>query len=133
MRVEIVPHLTAALPLGEVDDQPLDGGREGPRLGPASLREQRDQVGMRRQEIELGAQGDTDPVQGAVAPRWQIGQRLLELCRTVGEHRREQAALGVEVVEEQLLVHPRPPRDLVHTRAVEPATGELLTGRGDES
>src|SRR2546430_12353636 len=45
-------HLTAALPLGEVDDQPLDGGREGPRLGTAGLREQRDEVWMPRQEID---------------------------------------------------------------------------------
>src|SRR2546430_12756619 len=126
-------HLTAALPLGEVDDQPLDGGREGPGLGPAGLREQRDEVWMPRQEIELRAEGDTDPVQGTFAPGREVGQRLLELGRTVGEHRRGQATLGVEVVEQQLLVHPCPPRDLLHPRAVETATRELLTSRGDES
>ena len=77
MRVEVVAHLTAALPLGEEHDQPLDGGSKRPRVGPAGLREQRDQVGMRRQEIELGAEGDADPVQGSVAPRREAGQRLL--------------------------------------------------------
>src|SRR6266480_4370748 len=37
MWVEIVSHLPAALALGEEDDQPLDRGREGARLGPAGL------------------------------------------------------------------------------------------------
>ena len=83
------------------------------------------------QEVELSAEGDTDPVQGAVAPRRQVGQRLLELCRTAGEHGREQAAFGVEVVEEQLLVHRGAPGNLIHARAVEPAPRELLLGRGD--
>ncbi len=32
---------------------------------------------MRRQEIELGAEGDTDPVQGSVAPRREARQGLL--------------------------------------------------------
>jgi hypothetical protein len=39
----------------------------------------------------------------------------------------------VEVVEQELLVHPGAARDLVHTRAVEAAAGELLTGRDDDA
>ena len=124
--------MTAALPLGEEHHQPLDRRGKGPRVGPAGLREQRDQVWMRRQEIELGAEGDTDPFQGSVAPRREVGQRLLQLCCTAGEHGAEQAAFGVEVVKQQLLVHTGAPGDLIHARAVEPAMRELLSGRRDD-
>ncbi len=77
---------------------------------------------MRRQEIELGAERDPDPVQRSVAIRREIGERLLELGRAAGEHGGEQAAFGVEVVEKQLLVYAGAPRYLIHARAVEPAT-----------
>jgi hypothetical protein len=96
------------------------------------LGEQGDEVGMRGQEIELGAEGDTDPVQRSVAPRGEVGQGLLELRRTAGEHGGEQTAFGVKVVEQQLLVHACPARDLVYARAVEPTTRELLAGRCDD-
>ncbi len=86
---------------------------------------------MRRQEIELGVESEADAVQGSLASCREGGQRLLELVRTAGQHGREQASLGVEVVEKQLLVHRRPPGNLIHAGAVESATRELLAGCGD--
>src|SRR5207302_10748704 len=110
--------------------QPLDGGSKWPRLGPAGLCEQRHEVWMRRQEIELGVEGEPDAVQGSLTSRRELGQRLLELGRTASQHRREQAPLGVEIVEQQLLVHRRTPGNLIHASAVESATRELLAGCG---
>src|SRR6266576_2824144 len=130
VRVEVVAYLPPALPLGEEHDQPLDGGSKRPRLGPAGLCEQSDEVWMRRQEVELGVAGEADAVQGSLAPSRELGQRLLELGRTASQHRREQAPLGVEIVEKQLLVHRRTPGNLIHAGAVESATRELLAGCG---
>src|SRR5437763_2915647 len=62
----------------------------------------------------------------------ELEQALAELP-TGGERpldRREQAPLGVEIVEKQLLVHRRPPGNLIHAGAVESATRELLAGCG---
>ncbi len=87
---------------------------------------------MRRQEVELSAEGGANPVQRAVAPRREVGERLLELCRAAGEYGGKEAAFGMEVVKQQLLVHAGPPRDLIHTRAVEPPMRELFAGCGDD-
>src|SRR5437763_1374994 len=69
-------------------------------------------------------------VQGSLTSRRELGQRLLELGRTASQHRREQAPLGVEIIEKQLLVHRCPPGNLIHAGAVESATRELLAGCG---
>src|SRR5207247_10827720 len=114
----------------EEQDQRVERWSSRRRVGPAGLWERSDEVWMRRQEIELGVAGGADAVQGSLAPRREVGQRLLELGRTASQHRREQAPLGVEIVEKQLLVHRRPPRNLIHAGAVESATRELLTGCG---
>src|SRR2546430_8954332 len=89
VRVEVVAYLTPALPLGEEHDQPLDRWSKRPRLRPAGLCEQSDEVWMRRQEIELGVEGEAEAVQGSPAPRRQLGQRLLELVRTARQPGRE--------------------------------------------
>src|SRR5439155_21938088 len=110
--------------------QPIVRRTNRTRRRPAGVCEQSNDGWMRRQEIELGDEGEADAVQVSLAPRREVGQRLLELGRTASQHRREQAPLGVEIVEKQLLVHRRPPRNLIHAGAVESATRELLTGCG---
>src|SRR6267378_1913601 len=132
MRVDVVPHLTPALALGQEYDEALDRRGKGPRLGPPGLRQQGDEVGMRGEEVELRAQSHANPVQGAVALGREVGQGPLQLGCAAGEYRREQSALRVEIVKQQLLVHPCSACDLVHTRSVEPPTREFLAGRSDD-
>jgi hypothetical protein len=48
------------------------------------------------------------------------------------EHGLKQPALGMEVVEQQLLVDAGPPDDLLDTRAREAPPGELFAGGGDD-
>jgi hypothetical protein len=89
------------------------------------LREQGHEIGMRGEEIELRRERGAQTLQGAVTVEGNIGQRPLELGRATGEDGPEQPALRVEVVKQQLLVHPGAPGDLIHSRAVEAAAGKL--------
>ncbi len=133
MRVNVVAHLAPPLALGEQHDQALDRRCERPDVGATGLREQGDQIRMAGEELELGGERGADAVEGAGAGRREANQRLLEFRRAPCEHGAEQSALRVEVVEHQLLVHPGAACNLVHPRAVKPATGELLAGRGDDT
>src|SRR5207247_13318 len=104
-------------------------GRERARLRAACLREQNDQVGMGGEVLKLRFQGDPDALERPLLRRGDRGERLLQLGGAAHEHRAEQTALRVEVVEQELLVDPGASRDLVHPRALEAAARELLARR----
>ena len=64
MGVHVVPHLAQTLALGEQHDQPLDRRRErGQVRAPPRLRQERDQLGVASQEVELGLESATQPIE----------------------------------------------------------------------
>src|SRR5206468_2610973 len=103
------------------------------RLRAACLREQNDQVGMGGEVLKLRFQGDPDALERPLLRRGDRGERLLQLGGAAHEHRAEQTALRVEVVEQELLVDPGASRDLVHPRALEAAARELLARRRNDA
>jgi hypothetical protein len=133
VRIEVVAHLAAALALREQHHQPLDRRGERSGIGASGLCEQGDQVRVRGEKVELRDEGGADALAGAVAGCRVIAKRLFQLRRPAGEYRAEQAPLRVEVVEQELLVDPRPAGDVVYPRAVEATPSELLAGSGDDA
>jgi len=130
--IHVVAHLSSPLSFCEQDDQPLDRRRERPRVRSAGLREQRDELGMGGEEVELRRKRAGDAVERPVAGNSERGECLLQLGGAPRQHRVEQPALGVEVVEQQLLVDTGPLGNLVHPRALEAVAGELVScGRDD--
>ena len=88
---------------------------------------------MVREEIELSDEGLLDAGERSAPPVGEGSKCLFQLCGAAGQHGVEQPALGVEVVEQQLLVDAGPPRDLVHASTLEPTPRELVLGGGDDS
>lgn len=87
---------------------------------------------MGGERVELRGERGADALAGTVVCGRGVAERVLELCRPAGKYGAKQAALRVEVVEQQLLVDARPARDVVDPRAVEAAPGELFPcGRDD--
>ena len=127
MRVHVVPHLAQPLPFGEQDHEAFDGGGEGREIGAWTLRQNRHQIGAASQELELRGNRRFQTIQEAAGPRGgrQRGQSRLELGGGLTEHRVKEAALGVVVVEQQLLVDSGAAGDPVDPRAVESALSEF--------
>src|SRR6266550_827120 len=83
---------------------------------------------VRVQIVALGFEDALQSLQRAALRRRLTCEGLLELGGDLAEHGVKEAALGVVVVEQQLLIDPGPARDGVHARAIEPTAGELLAG-----
>ena len=130
MRVEIVPHLAQALALRKQHDQPIDRGRKR-AFRARSLPEQRHDLRMSREEFELRGEGEPETLERPTGRVRQFRQRRFQLAGGLREHGLEEAALGVVVVEQQLLVDTGPPRDLLDSRAREATPGELLASGCD--
>ncbi len=118
MRVEIVPHLAQPLALGEQYYQPVDRGRErSSTVRPRSLPEQRDYLRILGEEFELRGQREPEPFQRSTGRVRESTERRFQVAGGLGQHCLEKAALGVVVVEQQLLVDACPSRDLIYARA----------------
>ena len=87
---------------------------------------------MGGEKVELRRQRRGDAIERSVPGDGERGERLLQLGGPAREHRIEQPALGMEVVEQQLLVDPSALGDLIDSRPVEAASGELVPGGGDD-
>ena len=88
---------------------------------------------MGGEKVELRRESAGDTIEWPVPDDGERGECLFQLGGASGEHRVEQPALGVEVVEQQLLVDTGALRNVLHPRAVEAAPGELVPGGGDDS
>src|SRR5438445_6698951 len=88
---------------------------------------------MGREILVLRLQGRPDALERSRFGGGDRGERLLELGGAPCQHRAEQAALRMEVVEQQLLVDPGAPGNLIHSRALEAAARELLARRRDDA
>ncbi len=88
---------------------------------------------MSGEEFELRAEREPETLERPTGRVRQIRQRRFQLARGLREHRLEEAALGVVVVEQQLLVDTGPPRDLLDSRAREASPGKLVPRSRDDS
>ena len=129
VRVEIVPHLAQALALRQEHDEPVDGRRKGrPTTRARPLAQQRDDFRMSREEFELRGERDPKPLERP--PDWirQFPPRRLQLAGRLCQHRLEETAFRVEVVEQELLVDAGQARDLIDSRTGETPLGKLFAG-----
>ena len=67
VRVQVVAHLPATLPLRQQHHEPLDRRREGSGVGAARLREQGHEIRMSGEELELSLEGRPDAFERAVS------------------------------------------------------------------
>lgn len=131
--IEVVAHLAAALALREQYDEPFDRRGERSRFRASGLGEQGNQVRMGGEEVELRGERGADALSWTVAGGGEVAERVLELGRPAGKYGAKQATLGMEVVEQQLLVDARPAGDVVDPRSFEAASGELFAGSRDDT
>jgi len=130
--IEIVPHLTQALPLRQQHDESLDGRREGACVGTRRLAEHPDELGVRRQEVELRPQGVPQPLQGRSGGGRDGGESSLEQRRAARKYGLEESTLRVVVVEQQLLVYPGAARNPLNPRPTVALARKLVLGCRDD-
>jgi len=130
VRVEIVAHQTKPLAFGEQHHQPTD--RRGKRrcIEPLGVREQGDELGVALQKLEQRTKNFPQPLQRPPAASGDRGQRRFELAHASLQDGLKQAALGVEVVEHELLVDPCSGSDSLDSGTCKPPFGELLGSGG---
>src|SRR2546422_9106771 len=100
---------------------------------PIALGKNGHEVGAPRQEVKLRLQNSLQPLQGPATRSRQGGQRRLKLRCRLPQHGLKEPALGVVVVEKQLLVYSGRSGDLLDSRPVEATPGKLLAGNGDDA
>src|SRR6267378_2144992 len=84
---------------------------------------------MTGEKLELGLQREPQALERPTGGKRQASKCSFQLTGGLGEHRLEEAALRVVVVEQQLLVDARPSRDLLDARARKATPRKLLAGR----
>src|SRR6267378_2617616 len=84
---------------------------------------------MTGEKLELGLQREPQALERPTGGKRQASKCSFQLTGGLGEHRLEEAALRVVVVEQQLLVDARPSRDLLDARARKASPGKLLARR----
>ena len=130
MGIQVVAHLTQTLALRQQHHQPLDRRREGREVGAPGLRQQRHQLGPLPEMVALSLEHAFQPLQGAAFRYGQCRQGVLEFPSDLAEDCVEKPALGVIVVEQELLVDACSPGDGIHPRAIKAAPSEFLSRRG---
>lgn|SRR5262245_9033515 len=129
MRIEIVAHLAKALPFGQENNQSLDGGRKR-HARTRALAKQCDDLRVARQKLELGLECEAQTFEWPAGRQRGSRQRIFELGGGLGEDGLEESALGVVVVEQQLLVDARASGDLLNSRPCKASPSELVA-RGE--
>ena len=88
---------------------------------------------MAGEEVELQRERGANAVEGIPTGDGEIAERPLEVRGALAEHGGKQAALRVEIVKQQLLVHAGAARNPGDSRAFEAVPGKLFAGCGDNA
>jgi len=87
---------------------------------------------MEREEFELCLECEPQPLERTARRERQSREGAFELTRRLLEHGLKEPALGVVVVEQQLLVDAGATDDLRHARTREAASCELFASNRDD-